>query len=80
MRESHSQALRVQRVSVGLSDMTLGVGYCCEVGTISMQKPDGTVLLAPMNFNNAGAATASRAAAGDWHVCDRDRSRFYVSE
>ena len=48
-----------QRVSVGLSDMTLGVGYCCEVGTISMQKPDGSVLLAPMNFNNAGAGTAS---------------------
>ena len=48
-----------QRVSVGLSDMTLGVGYCCEVGSISMQKPDGTVLLSPMNFNNAGAGTAS---------------------
>src|ERR671939_415680 len=39
--------------------MTLGVGYCCEVGSISLQKPDGSVLLAPMNFNNGGAGTAS---------------------
>ena len=49
-----------QRVSVGLSDLTLGVGYCCEVGTISMQKPDGTVLMSQMNFNNNGIGTASQ--------------------
>ncbi len=48
-----------QRVSVGLSAMTLGVGYCCEVGSISLLKPDGTTLQAPVNFNNAGAGTAS---------------------
>ena len=66
-----------QWVSVGLSDMTLGVGYCCEVGSISMQKPDGSVLLAPMNFNNAGAGTASALlpVTGTYAISDRSMVR-----
>jgi len=49
-----------QRVSVGLSDMTLATGYCCDIGSIAMYKPDGSVLLAPYAFTNAGQGTPSQ--------------------
>ena len=48
-----------QRVSVGLSDMTLATGYCCDIGTVAIYKPDGTVLLSPYTFTNGGAGTPS---------------------
>ncbi len=48
-----------QRISVGLSGITISTGYCCDIGTISLYKPDGTVLQAPVAFTNQGAGTAS---------------------
>jgi YD repeat-containing protein len=48
-----------QRVSVGVSDMTLATGYCCNIGAVTIYKPDGTVLLSPYEFNNGGAGTTS---------------------
>jgi len=48
-----------QRVSVGLSGITIGTGYCCDVGSVAVYKPDGTVLLAPFGFSTAGAGTPS---------------------
>ncbi|MGH9904025.1 MAG: hypothetical protein ACRD8U_00410, partial [Pyrinomonadaceae bacterium] len=48
-----------QRVSLGMSGMTLGVGYCCDVGSVTIYKPDGTVLLSPYGFPNGGAGTPS---------------------
>jgi len=49
-----------QRISVGLSGITIGQGYCCDVGSIAMYKPDGTVLLAPFAFSNGGAGTPTQ--------------------
>jgi YD repeat-containing protein len=48
-----------QRVSVGLSGVTIAPGYCCDIGSVSLYKPDGTVLQAPLAFTNQGAGTAS---------------------
>jgi len=49
-----------QRVSVGLNGITIGTGYCCDIGSIAMYKPDGTVLLNPLAFTNAGQGTPSQ--------------------
>ncbi len=38
----------------------LGVGYCCDVGSVAIYKPDGTVLLSPYGFRNTGEGTASQ--------------------
>ncbi|MGH9961495.1 MAG: hypothetical protein ACREBC_30940, partial [Pyrinomonadaceae bacterium] len=48
-----------QRVSLGMSDLTLGVGYCCDVASVAIYKPDGTALLSPYGFPNTGASTVS---------------------
>src|SRR5258707_1050310 len=49
-----------QRVSVGMDGITLGVGYCCDVGSVAIYKPDGTVLLSPFAFPNGGNGTPSQ--------------------
>jgi hypothetical protein len=49
-----------QRVSVGLAGITIGTGYCCDVGSVAFYKPDGSVLLSPMGFSTAGAGTPSQ--------------------
>jgi hypothetical protein len=48
-----------QRVSIGLSAISIAPGYCCDIGTVALYKPDGTVLQAPVAFTNQGASTAS---------------------
>jgi len=48
-----------QRISIGLSDITIGTGYCCDIGTVTIYKPDGTVFQAPIAFSNQGAGTPS---------------------
>jgi hypothetical protein len=59
-----------QRVSVGLSGITFAPGYCCDIGTVALYKPDGTVLQAPVAFTNQGAGTASVAlpASGTYAI------------
>src|SRR5258707_277003 len=49
-----------QRVRVGMDGITLGVGYCCDVGNVAFYKPDGTVLLSPFAFPNGGNGTPSQ--------------------
>ena len=49
-----------QRVSVGLSDMNLAPGYAFDIGTVAIYKPDGTVLLSPSGFVNAGHGTPTQ--------------------
>jgi hypothetical protein len=49
-----------QRVSVGVSDITIGTGFCCDVGSIAFYKPDGSVLLSPFGFSTAGGGTVSQ--------------------
>jgi len=49
-----------QRVSAGLSGITMAPGYCCEIGTAAIYKPDGTVLLSALTFTNGGAGTPSQ--------------------
>ena len=46
-----------QRVSVGMSGVTIGAGYCCDVATVSINKPDGTVLLSPFGSTTSGKGT-----------------------
>ena len=48
-----------QWVSVGVSDTTIGAASCCSTSKVSILKPDGTTLLAPFDFYQAGAGTPS---------------------
>jgi len=48
-----------QRVSVGISDITIGTGHCCEVGNVSVLKPDGSTMLAPLGFHTSGQGSPS---------------------
>jgi hypothetical protein len=48
-----------QRISVGLSGSTIAPGYCCDIGNVTLFKPDGTVLQAAVNFTNNGVGTAT---------------------
>src|SRR5258707_496809 len=43
-----------------MDGITLGVGYCCDVGNVAIYKPDGTVLLSPFAFPNGGNGTPSQ--------------------
>jgi hypothetical protein len=42
-----------QRVSLTLSNVTIGTSSCCST-KVSVLKPDGTTLVAPMNFGTTG--------------------------
>ena len=48
-----------QRVSVGLSGVTIAMGHCCDIGNVSLLNPDGSTLLAPLAFRTVGQGTAS---------------------
>ena len=59
-----------QRVSVGLSNVTLGAPCCVDVGALAIYKPDGTVLLSAMGFNqsNIGTPTVVLPVAGTYTI------------
>ena len=48
-----------QWVSVGTSDSTISAQFCCTSSTVAIYKPDGTELLAPFAFFQAGGGTPS---------------------
>lgn len=48
-----------QRVSVGISDVTIGTGHCCDVGNVTVLKPDGSTMLAPLGFLTGGQGSPS---------------------
>jgi F5/8 type C domain-containing protein len=48
-----------QWVSVGVSDTTIGAVNCCTTSKVAIYKPDGTALLAPTDFYQAGVGTPS---------------------
>jgi hypothetical protein len=48
-----------QWVSLGASDTTIGAVNCCTTSTVAIYKPDGTTLLTPYQFYQAGAGTPS---------------------
>ena len=48
-----------QWISVGVSDTTIGAPTCCLTSMLSILKPDGTTLQAPMQFFRSGTATPS---------------------
>ncbi len=48
-----------QWISVGISDTTVGAPSCCTTSTVAILKPDGTALLTPYQFYQAGAGTPS---------------------
>src|SRR6185437_6784585 len=48
-----------QRVTVGVSGVTLGAPCCVNVGILTVSKPDGTDLISQTGFNQSGATTSS---------------------
>ena len=50
-----------QRVSVGMSNVTVAQGVCCpsSVANIVVYKPDGTIMLSTFGFGAGGGGTAS---------------------
>ena len=48
-----------QWISLGATDATIGAPDCCQTSMVSIVKPDGTTLLAPMQVFQTGAATPS---------------------
>jgi YD repeat-containing protein len=48
-----------QWISVAVTDTTIGAANCCLTSMLSILKPDGTTLLAPIQFFQSGTATTS---------------------
>lgn len=48
-----------QRISLGVTDAAIGAPNCCETSNVAIYKPDGTALLAPTSFFQAGTTTPS---------------------
>src|SRR5262249_50336515 len=59
-----------QRVSVGLSNVSIGGPCCVDVGAVAIYKPDGTTLLSPIGFNwsNVGTPTVVLPVSGTYSI------------
>ena len=59
-----------QRISVGITSVSIGAGYCCNVASVAVKKPDGTTLLAPLSFTTSGEGTATAVlpSAGTYSI------------
>jgi Carboxypeptidase regulatory-like domain/IPT/TIG domain len=59
-----------QRVSVGVSNVSIGGSCCVDVGIVGIYKPDGSVLLSPISFNwsNVGTPTVVLPVDGTYTI------------
>jgi hypothetical protein len=48
-----------QWISLGVSNTTIGAPQCCTTSKVAIYKPDGTALVAPIDFYQAGVGTPS---------------------
>jgi YD repeat-containing protein/VCBS repeat-containing protein len=59
-----------QRVSLGLSGMTIGASYCCDSANVTIYKPDGATLLSSFPFDESGEGTPTviLPVTGTYHI------------
>ena len=48
-----------QWITLAATDTTIGASACCTTSTVAIYKPDGTALLSPLGFYQAGVTTSS---------------------
>jgi hypothetical protein len=49
-----------QRMTLGMSGVTIGAPSCCDVASVVVYKPGGTFLVSPLGFGTAGNGTATQ--------------------